>query len=204
MHLVDPAGATCRGCPWLTGHSEVASHLTVHVRRSETITQRPTCANPADGRASYSPRTEQLLTVTMLRRTLFLSALLAVVTDAETGPCEPITLPQCQDLPYNTTLMSDGLGGSSQSAAGRAIDARTNSIHDTNCSRVLTLVACAAYLPPCHSVAVSADICRLAQTDCHPVLVQLGIAWPGLLSCETSQTDAQSTDGKSRQRGGPT
>ena len=140
--------------------------------------------------------------MTMLRRTVLLSALLAVVMNAETGPCQPITLSQCQALPYKTTPTSGGgFEGSSQTAVGKAIDARTNSILDTNCSRVLTLVACAAYLPPCHSVAVSADMCRLAQTDCHHALVQLGIAWPEQLSCDTSPTDDQPTDGKSRRRG---
>ena len=136
----------------------------------------------------------------MLGRTLLLSAWLAVMTGAKSGPCQPISLPQCQGLPYKTTRLPGLLGDSSE--VGRDIDARLSAILASNCSRILTLVACAVYVPPCHRVAVSADICQLAQRDCQSALRQVGLAWPKLLECktplpQTSPSDHESKAGKS-------
>lgn len=119
----------------------------------------------------------------MFGRTLLMTAWLVVVTAAESGPCKTIALPQCRGLPYKTTPL---LGSSSESAAGRAIDARTGAFNTTNCLGVLTLVACAVYVPPCGRVAVSADICQLAQTDCRSALRRVGLSWPKLFECTTS------------------
>ena len=131
----------------------------------------------------------------MLARTLLvtLTAWAAVVTASESGPCKPIALPQCRGLPYKTTPL---LGSSSLSAAGRAIDARTGAVNDTNCLGVLKLVACAVYVPPCGHVALSADICQLAQTDCRTTLRRVGLSWPKVFEC-TSSLSHESTAGKS-------
>ncbi|KAI0213801.1 hypothetical protein LSAT2_001138, partial [Lamellibrachia satsuma] len=132
----------------------------------------------------------------MLGRTLLLSAWLAVMTGAESGPCQPISLPQCQGLPYKTTRLPGLLGDSSE--VGRDIDAPLSAILASNCSRILTLVACAVYVPPCHRVAVSADICQLAQRDCQSALRQVGLAWPKLLECKTPLPQTSPSDHESK------
>lgn len=92
---------------------------------------------------------------------------------AETSKCELIRIPACQGLPYNTTILPNIMGHTSQEEAGQDIT-QYNSLVKIPCSPSLKLFLCSLYfpvctqlhkpLPPCRS------LCEQNRQRCEPIM----------------------------------
>lgn len=92
---------------------------------------------------------------------------------AETSKCELIRIPVCQGLPYNTTILPNIMGHTSQEEAGQDIT-QYNSLVKIPCSPSLKLFLCSLYfpvctqlhkpLPPCRS------LCEQNRQRCEPIM----------------------------------
>lgn len=127
------------------------------------------------------------------------------------GRCEPISIPLCQDLPYNETIMPNLLNHHKQEDAGLEVH-QFFPLVKVRCSPDLKLFLCAMYapvctvledpLPPCRS------LCQSARTGCESLMNKFGFQWPESLECskfpvsglcvgqnnsEASPTDSPST-----------
>ncbi|XP_014670138.1 PREDICTED: frizzled-2-like [Priapulus caudatus] len=102
------------------------------------------------------------------------------------GRCEPISIPLCQDLPYNETIMPNLLNHQKQEDAGLEVH-QFFPLVKVRCSPDLKLFLCAMYapvctvledpLPPCRS------LCESARTGCESLMNKFGFQWPESLEC---------------------
>nr|CDS24161.1 frizzled [Echinococcus granulosus] len=106
---------------------------------------------------------------------------------AETSKCELIRIPACQGLPYNTTILPNIMGHTSQEEAGQDIT-QYNSLVKIPCSPSLKLFLCSLYfpvctqlhkpLPPCRS------LCEQNRQRCEPIMRSFSFQWPASMQCE--------------------
>ncbi|RWS30169.1 frizzled-9-like protein [Leptotrombidium deliense] len=101
--------------------------------------------------------------------------------------CERITIPMCQDMPYNTTRMPNILGHTDQSEAAIKLHEFILLI-EIDCSRHLKFFLCSLYAPMCSeqvdiSIPSCQSICEEVKSRCLPVLEQINFAWPSMLNC---------------------
>ncbi|XP_006820151.1 frizzled-2 [Saccoglossus kowalevskii] len=102
------------------------------------------------------------------------------------GRCEPITIPLCQDIQYNETIMPNLLNHQKQEEAGLEVH-QFFPLVKVECSVDLKFFLCAMYapvctvletpLPPCRS------LCQSARTGCESLMNRFGFQWPERLDC---------------------
>ncbi|XP_059480288.1 frizzled-2-like [Neocloeon triangulifer] len=127
--------------------------------------------------------------VGMVGRVSFLLLLLAVVgwsSQDSTSRCEPITIPFCQDISYNMTVMPN-FRNQSQEDVGLELHFY-HPLVKVNCSPDLRLFLCSLYAPICTSLGSSMPPCRSlclsAKNGCEGLMNRFGFQWPDVLNCE--------------------
>lgn len=103
------------------------------------------------------------------------------------GICEPITIPMCQGLSYNQTIVPNLLGHTSQREAASKMSF-FNSLVETVCSADIRVFLCRVYTPECVAGQVQRpcrSFCEKAKKDCEGMMAVFGISWPYELQCNT-------------------
>ncbi|XP_024123763.1 uncharacterized protein LOC112143791 isoform X2 [Oryzias melastigma] len=101
------------------------------------------------------------------------------------GICEPITIPMCQGLSYNQTIVPNLLGHTSQREAVTKMSF-FNSIVQTVCPADIRLFLCRVYAPQCVEGQLQRpcrSLCEQAKRDCEGLIVNFGVSWPDELQC---------------------
>ncbi|CAG6014424.1 unnamed protein product, partial [Menidia menidia] len=101
------------------------------------------------------------------------------------GICEPITIPMCQGLSYNQTIVPNLLGHTSQREAVSQMSF-FNSMVQTMCSPDVRLFLCRVYAPQCVEGKVQMpcrSFCEKARRDCDGLMTSIGVSWPETLQC---------------------
>lgn len=102
------------------------------------------------------------------------------------GVCEPITIPMCQGLSYNQTMMPNLLGHTSQRDAVVKMSF-FNSLVQTMCSVDIRLFVCMVYAPRCVAGEVKwpcRSFCERAKRGCEGLMTSFGVSWPDELQCD--------------------
>lgn len=101
--------------------------------------------------------------------------------------CERITIPMCQEIPYNNTKMPNLLGQFSQGEAAIQVHEYMPLV-DIGCSQHLRFFLCSLYAPMCTPVVDAGipscrSICLEVRKNCLPVLRKFNYSWPAALDC---------------------
>ncbi|XP_054267195.1 frizzled-10-like [Macrosteles quadrilineatus] len=101
--------------------------------------------------------------------------------------CEKITIPMCQELGYNLTVMPNFVGHEDQLQAERGLQAFMPLVH-YNCSRHLRFFLCSVFAPLCSEHVIGAipscrGLCEEVEADCRPVMDTFAFPWPALFNC---------------------
>ena len=102
--------------------------------------------------------------------------------------CEPITIPMCQDVPYNYTRMPNLMGHQDQAAAAIEVH-EFKPLVEMGCSRYLKFFLCSIYAPMCADqvdlpIPACQTLCLEVKNRCAPVLKSLNFPWPEALECD--------------------
>ncbi|XP_040901254.1 uncharacterized protein LOC121186553 isoform X1 [Toxotes jaculatrix] len=103
------------------------------------------------------------------------------------GICEPITIPMCQGLSYNQTIVPNLLGHTSQREAVMKMSF-FNSMVQTVCSVDIRLFLCRVYAPQCVAGEVQQpcrSFCERARQGCESLMTSFGVSWPDELQCNS-------------------
>ena len=111
-----------------------------------------------------------------------------VSTDREKNPrCEPITIPMCAGIPYNTTIFPNLLRHRSQEEAGMEAH-QFFPLVKVNCSADLQFFLCTVYVPVCtileQPVPPCRDLCEASYSGCITLMKKFGFSWPEKLTCD--------------------
>ncbi|XP_061574495.1 atrial natriuretic peptide-converting enzyme-like [Cololabis saira] len=101
------------------------------------------------------------------------------------GICEPITIPMCQGLSYNLTVVPNLLGHTSQREATMKMSF-FNSIVQSVCPADIRLFLCRVYTPECVEGQVQRpcrSFCEKARSSCESLITSFGMQWPDELQC---------------------
>ncbi|XP_054751469.1 frizzled-7-like [Lytechinus pictus] len=103
------------------------------------------------------------------------------------GRCEAITIPLCEDMPYNMTIMPNLLNHQHQEDAGLEVH-QFYPLVKVQCSEDLKNFLCSMYAPVC-TVLDSAlppckSLCLSAKNGCESLMNKFGFSWPASLSCD--------------------
>ncbi|AWP15819.1 frizzled -like 1 [Scophthalmus maximus] len=101
--------------------------------------------------------------------------------------CEPITIPMCEGLSYNQTIMPNLLGHTSQREAVMKMSF-FNSIVQTVCPVDIRLFLCRVYAPQCLAGEVQwpcRSFCERARQGCESLMNSFGVSWPAELQCNS-------------------
>ncbi|XP_054163932.1 frizzled-4-like [Oppia nitens] len=135
----------------------------------------------------------------MTRRTAIASSVLTLLVFISTvhtmevsatrksGKCERITIPMCQDMPYNLTRMPNFMGHKDQSEAAIQVHEFIPLV-EIGCSKNLKFFLCSLYAPMCTEqidipIPSCQSICEEVKSRCLPVLRQFNFNWPSMLNC---------------------
>ncbi|CAG0880759.1 unnamed protein product [Darwinula stevensoni] len=125
----------------------------------------------------------------IIRLAFFLSSFFSsyCVFGDEAGKCERITIPMCQDMPYNLTRMPNYIGHTNQAEAAIQVH-EYKPLVEVGCSRHLRFFLCSLYAPMCTPqvdvpIPSCQSICREVQEGCLPVLRKFNFEWPQMLNC---------------------
>lgn len=105
----------------------------------------------------------------------------------KSSKCERITIPMCQDMPYNLTRMPNLLGHKDQSEAAIQVHEFIPLV-EIGCSKNLKFFLCSLYAPMCTEqidipIPSCQSICEEVKSKCLPVLRQFQFNWPHMLNC---------------------
>nr|ANP39039.1 frizzled 1/2/7 [Eupentacta fraudatrix] len=104
------------------------------------------------------------------------------------GRCEAITIPLCQDVPYNMTFMPNLLGHVRQEDAGLEVH-QFYPLVKVQCSIDLKYFLCSMYAPVCVNYEVPIQpcksLCLSAKSGCEDLMRKFGFQWPESLSCDS-------------------
>ncbi|XP_047453730.1 uncharacterized protein LOC125015804 [Mugil cephalus] len=106
--------------------------------------------------------------------------------------CEPISIPMCQGLSYNQTIVPNLLGHTSQREAAMKMSF-FSALVETVCSKDTRLFLCRVYAPQCVAGQVQRPcrtFCERAKRDCEGLTSSFGIAWPDELQCSSFPEEA--------------
>nr|QDW65359.1 frizzled1/2/7 [Himerometra robustipinna] len=100
--------------------------------------------------------------------------------------CEPITIPLCHQLPYNTTIFPNLLN-QNQEDAGLEVH-QFYPLVKVECSEDLKYFLCSMYAPPCTMVDFAIppckSLCQSARNGCETLMNRFGFQWPDKLNCD--------------------
>ncbi|XP_071477297.1 frizzled-2-like [Diadema antillarum] len=103
------------------------------------------------------------------------------------GRCEAITIPLCQDVPYNMTIMPNLLNHQRQEDAGLEVH-QFYPLVKVQCSEDLKYFLCSMYAPVCtlldSALPPCKSLCLSARTGCESLMNKFGFSWPESLSCD--------------------
>lgn len=103
------------------------------------------------------------------------------------GLCEPIKIPLCKEIGYNTTFMPNMLGHETQTDAGLEVTTY-HPLVKINCSPQLRLFLCALYIPVCtileEPVPPCRSVCIAARDGCSSLMQRFGHEWPEHMACD--------------------
>ncbi|XP_075996414.1 uncharacterized protein LOC142990491 [Genypterus blacodes] len=100
--------------------------------------------------------------------------------------CEPLTMPLCEGLSYNQTLMPNLLGHQTQKQAAIKMSF-FDSLVKTVCSVDIRLFICSVYAPRCEAGEVQMpcrSLCERARQGCESLMTGFGVSWPVELRCD--------------------
>ncbi|XP_071943703.1 uncharacterized protein [Antedon mediterranea] len=100
--------------------------------------------------------------------------------------CQPVTIPMCENLPYNMTTFPNFLKHQSQEEAGAEI-AQFLPLVNVECSEDLRFFLCMMYAPPCIQnfvIPPCLNLCEQARYGCEVLMNRFGFSWPEQLSCD--------------------
>ena len=101
--------------------------------------------------------------------------------------CEPLTIPLCRSLPYNTTIFPNFLNHTTQDEAALYVH-QFYPLVKVGCSEHISLFLCAVYAPVCtvlgSAVPPCRSLCNSARLGCEDVMKRFGVKWPESLNCE--------------------
>lgn len=101
--------------------------------------------------------------------------------------CEKITIPMCQDMPYNLTRMPNLMNHVDQAEAAINVHEFVPLV-EINCSKHLKFFLCSLYAPMCTEqvdvpIPSCQSICEKVKEGCLPFLKQFNFDWPSALNC---------------------
>lgn len=112
--------------------------------------------------------------------------------------CQPITVPFCQDIQYNTTIMPNLLNHQKQEDAGLDVH-QYFPLVKVKCSPDIHFFLCSVYIPVCtildRPLPPCRSLCLSAQIGCEPLMKKFGFSWPPHLDC-AAYPEGQDTDGQ--------
>ncbi|KAM4827661.1 frizzled-10 [Thomomys bottae] len=103
------------------------------------------------------------------------------------GRCQPVEIPMCKDIGYNSTRMPNLMGHENQREAAIQLHEFAPLV-EYGCHGHLRFFLCSLYAPMC-TEQVSAPIpacrvmCEQARRRCSPVMEQFHFSWPDSLDC---------------------
>lgn len=111
----------------------------------------------------------------------------ALIRQTAGNKCEKITIPLCQELGYNLTVMPNFVGHEDQAQAERALQVFMPLVR-YNCSRHLRFFLCSVLAPFCSEHVVGAipscrGLCEEVEHDCHPLISSMDFQWPAQFNC---------------------
>merc|ERR1711892_271375 len=129
-----------------------------------------------------------------IRICILSTIVLAFISSSIGGPsrpsskCEPITIPMCQDVPYNFTRMPNLMGHQDQAAAAIEVH-EFKPLVEMGCSKYLKFFLCSIYAPMCADqvdlpIPACQTLCLEVKNRCAPVLKSLNFPWPEALECD--------------------
>ncbi|XP_056143802.1 frizzled-2 [Lampris incognitus] len=105
----------------------------------------------------------------------------------EHGFCQPISIPLCTDIAYNTTIMPNLVGHYNQEDAGLEVH-QFYPLVKVQCSPELKFFLCSMYAPVCtvleKAIPPCRSICERAKHGCEALMNKFGFQWPERLRCE--------------------
>ncbi|KAM4601307.1 uncharacterized protein ACJ7VT_021078 [Polymixia lowei] len=103
------------------------------------------------------------------------------------GMCQPITVPMCEGISYNHTIMPNLLGHQSQRDAAIKMSF-FDSLVKSVCSVDIRYFSCLVYVPQCVGGEMQRpcrSLCERAKHDCETLMNNFGISWPEELRCDS-------------------
>ena len=101
--------------------------------------------------------------------------------------CEPITIPLCNDIQYNMTIMPNLLNHQKQEDAGLEVH-QFFPLVKVQCSKDLKFFLCSMYAPVCtvleNPIPPCRKLCVSARNGCESLMNKFGFKWPESLRCE--------------------
>ena len=114
-------------------------------------------------------------------------ALSLVLPSQAQGICEPLTVPLCQGLEYNTTIFPNMLNHTSQAEAALEV-LQFFPLVKVGCSKDLAFFLCSVYAPICTvlntPVPPCRSLCNSAKRGCQDLMKSFGFSWPKSLRCD--------------------
>ncbi|XP_063064735.1 frizzled-1-like [Engraulis encrasicolus] len=117
-------------------------------------------------------------------------------SDTSSGTCEAITVPLCNNLPYNQTVMPNILGHRTQEEAGLEVH-QFYPLVKVQCSPALKPFLCSVYAPECDAGKARAPCktrCEEARGGCETLMNKFGFTWPESLNCDKFSLQACDDD----------
>lgn len=100
--------------------------------------------------------------------------------------CEPVTIPLCRGLRYNSTIYPNLLKHRTQEEAGLEVH-QFFPLVKVACSNDLAFFLCSVYAPPCTIMEIPLPPCRhlceSARDGCEKLMARFGFTWPISLKC---------------------
>lgn len=101
--------------------------------------------------------------------------------------CEPITVPFCQGIQYNFTMMPNRVNHNSQREAGIELQPLVVLVK-VGCSGNLQLFLCSVYVPFCDKALENPmppcrEFCESVRNDCEDTMTKYSYLWPVNLEC---------------------
>lgn len=109
------------------------------------------------------------------------------------GSCEALTIPLCQGLHYNMTLLPNFLNHRTQEEAALEVH-QFYPLVTIDCSPDMSLFLCSLYAPSCTApFKPCRDLCTSVRDGCFPIMKRFGFAWSQNMACDNFPVAGQGT-----------
>ena len=110
----------------------------------------------------------------------------SIITMNQPERCEPIVIPLCEGIQYNTTILPNLLGHTKQETAGLELH-QYMPLVKIQCSPNLQIFLCSIYVPICsvleEPIPPCRSLCLSARNGCESLMNKFGFNWPDSLDC---------------------